>query len=96
VFESALWATQYALLSIGIFGFGWNLLKPGGGWLYSLLAIVAEHRPASLYCLAFAAAGLLSGSYWLNRVAPSVLSNLLTVACAFAGTYFVLRMLLPL
>ena len=95
MFESALWATQYAVLSIGIVGVAWNLLKPGG-WLYWFTAVIADHRPTSIYYLALAAAGLSAGTLWLNRIKPGLLSSLLTVACAFAGTYFVLRLLLPL
>lgn len=86
-FESALWATQYALLSIGIVGIAWNLLKPGG-WLYWLIAIFADNRPTSFYYLALAATGLLAGTLWLNQVKRGVISNLPTFACAFAGTYF--------
>jgi hypothetical protein len=94
-FESALWATQCALLSIGIVGIAWNLLKPGG-WLYWLIAIIADNRPTSFYYLALAATGLLVGTLWLNQVKPGVIANLLTFACAFAGTYFILRLLLSL
>jgi len=93
--ESALWAAQYALLSIGIAGVAWYVLKPQG-WLWWLITLIADHRPTSLYYLALAAAGLLSGTFWLNWARPGAVSILLTVACAFAGTYFVLRLLLPL
>ena len=94
-FESALWATQYVLLSIGILGVAWNLLKPGG-WLYRFIAMIADHRPTSFYYLALAAAGLLAATLWLNQAKPGAISNLLIFACAFAGTYFILRPLLPL
>lgn len=95
MFESALWATQYALLSIGIVGVAWNLLKPGG-WLNWFIAVIAEHRPASYYYVAPAAAGLLAATLWLRRTRPGVIANLLNFGCAFAGTYFVLRLLLPI
>jgi hypothetical protein len=95
MFESALWAMQYALLSIGIAGVAWHLLKPGG-WLVWFIAVIAEHRPTSIYYLALAAAGLSAGTLSLNRLKPGLIPNFLTFACAFAGTYFVLRLLLPL
>jgi hypothetical protein len=94
-FESALSATQYALLSIGVAGIAWNLLKPGG-WLYWLVAVIADNRPASFYYLALAATGLLAGALWLNQAKPGAIVNFLTFACAFAGTYFILRLLLSL
>lgn len=94
-FESVLWATQNLLLSIGIAGLVWNLLKPGG-WLYWLIAIIVENRPTSLHYLALAAAGLLAGTLWLNQVKPGAISIVLTFTWAFAGTYFILRLLLPL
>lgn len=94
-FASVLWATQYALLSIGVVGVAWNLLKPGG-WLYWLIAVIADNRPTSLYYLALAGAGLLAGMLRLNQAKPGALFNLLTFTCAFAGTYFILRLLLPL
>jgi hypothetical protein len=93
--ESALWAAQNVLLSIGIVGVAWNLLKPGG-WLFRLIGFIADNRPTSLHYLALAGAGLLAGMLWLNRLKPGAISILLTFIWAFAGTYFILRLLLPL
>lgn len=94
-FESVLWAMQWALLSIGIAGIAWNLLKPGG-WLSWLTAIVEENQPTSFYYLGLAAIGLLAGTHLLSQVRPGVIPNLLTFVCAFAGTYFILHLALPL
>lgn len=94
-FESVLWATQWALLSIGIVGIAWNLLKPEG-WLSWLIGMVEENQPTSFYYLALAAIGLLAGTHLLNQTRPGAIPNLLTFVCAFAGTYFILRLVLPL
>jgi hypothetical protein len=94
-FEAALGAAQKLLLSIGIAGVAWSLLRPGG-WLYWFIAILAGNRPTSLYYLALAAIGLLAGTLWLSQARPGAISSILTFACAFAGTYFILRLLLPL
>ena len=95
VFESAVWAKQYALLTIGVVGLAWSLFKPGG-WLYWLIALIAEHQPTSYYYLALALASLLAGTLWLNHAKPGVIPNVLSFGCAFAGTYFILLLLLPL
>lgn len=92
--DSALWVMQQLLLSIGIVGVAWDLLKPEG-WLYWLIETIEVHRPASLYYLALAIAGLFATTLWLNQAKPGVVSNLMAFGWAFAGTYFILRVLLP-
>ena len=42
------------------------------------------------------AIGVLAGKCWLDNVHPRAFSNLMTVVWAFAGTYFILHLLLPL
>jgi len=92
--DSALWIMQHLLLSIGIVGVAWDLLKPEG-WLYWLIDMIEANRPDSFYYLALAITGLFVASLWLNRAKPGAIANLMAFGWAFAGTYFILRVLLP-
>jgi hypothetical protein len=95
LFESTIWITLNALLWVGIIGIAWNLLKPGG-WLFQFLGVIADNQPTSFYYLAVGILGLLSGKHWLDQMNPNAVSNLLSFGCAFAGSVFILRLLLPL
>ena len=94
-FEMLTWGLQNGLMWVGIAAVGWNLFKPGG-WLFWFVDLVLNHQPTSFFCLAAGAVGLLAGTIWLDSVHPNACANLLTVLWAFAGAYFVLRLLLPL
>ena len=94
-FESTISATSNVLLWVGVIGIAWNLFKPAG-WLFRLIGIIVDDRPTSFYYLAVGMLGLLAGKHWLDELNPNAVSNLLTLGCAFAGSYFVLRLLLPL
>ena len=80
---------------VGIAAAAWNLFKPGG-WLYWFIDLMVNNQPMSFYYLMVGVAGLLSAKVWLDNVHPNACDNLLTVLCAFAGTYFILRLLLPI
>lgn len=95
VFESAIWVTLRALLLVGIAGIAWNMFKPGG-WLFQLIALIMDNQPTSLYFLAAAVAAVAAAKSWLDAWHPHACANLLTFVCAFAGSYFILRQLLPL
>jgi len=93
-FESVVRVVLNALTWIGIIGIAWSLFKPGG-WLFLGVAMVLDDGPTSYYYLVLGALGLLAGKQLLDRVHPDLVSNLLTVIWAFAGTLFIVH-LLPL
>lgn len=94
-FEMLTWGLLNGLMWVGIAAVAWNLFKPGG-WLFWIIDLVASNQPKSFYYLIVGAIGLLAGKVWLDNVHPNACANLLTVVWAFAGTYFVLRLLLPI
>ena len=94
-FDSLLWLLLNGLMWVGVVGIAWNLLKPGG-WLYWGIDLAALHQPDSFYYLGVGILALLAGKVWLDHIDPSAFSNLVTAVCAFAGTFFVLSMVLPL
>lgn len=81
------------LMWVGGAGIAWNLFRPGG-WLYWIFDLIARNQPVSYYYLAVGALGLLAGKILLDNVYPRAFYDLLTVACAFAGTFFILSLLL--
>jgi len=83
------------LMWVGVVGIAWNLLKPGG-WLFRIIDIIASNQPVSFYYLAVGALGLIAGKILLDIVDRRAFYNLLTVSCAFAGTFFILSLLLRL
>lgn len=91
---STIWVALNALLWVGVVGIAWHLFKPGG-WLFQFIAIVVDYQPTSFYYLAVGMLGLLAGKQWLDDLNPNALSNLIGFICAFAGSYFILRLLLP-
>lgn len=93
--ESLTWLFLNSLKWAGIVGIAWNLLKPGG-WLFWIFDLVLRNQPVSFYYLGVGALGLLAGKIWLDNVDPSAFDNLVTVCWAFAGTFFILSLLLPL
>jgi hypothetical protein len=94
-FESLAWLLQNGLMWVGVIGIAWNLLKPGG-WLFWIIDLIASNQPTSFYYLAVGVLGLLAGKVWLDSIDPRAFYNLLTAAWAFAGTFFILSLLLPL
>ena len=93
--DSLLWLLLNGLMWVGVIGIVWNLLKPGG-WLYWGIDLAVLHQPDSFYYLGVGILALLAGKVWLDHIDPSAFSNLVTAACAFAGTFFILSMVLPL
>jgi hypothetical protein len=93
--ESLTWPLMYGLMWVGVIGIAWNLFKPGG-WLFWIIDLIAANQPTSFYYLAVGMLGLLAGKVWLDNIDPSAFYSLLTAACAFAGTFFILSLLLPL
>jgi hypothetical protein len=94
-FESLTWLLLHGLMWVGVIGTAWKLFKPGG-WLYWIIDLIVRNQPASFYYLAISVLGLLAGKAWLDNIDPRAFYNLLTVISAFAGTFFILSLLLPL
>ncbi len=94
-FESLTWLLLNGLKWAGVVGIAWNLLKPGG-WLFWIMDLITRNQPTSFYYLAVGGLGLLAGKTWLDNIDPRAFYDLLTVIWAFAGTFFILSLLLPL
>ena len=94
-FESTTWLVLNGLVWVGVAGIAWNVLKPGG-WLYSIIDLIVREQPASFYYLGVGVVGLAAGKIWLDNLDPRAFRNLLTAIWAFAGTFFILSLLLPL
>lgn len=94
-FDSITWLLLNSLMWVGVIGITWNLFKPGG-WLFQAVDLVLREQPISFYYLALGAAAVLAGKIWLDSIDPRAFRNLLTAICAFAGTLFILSLLLPL
>jgi hypothetical protein len=93
--DSLMWLLLNGLMWVGIAGIAWNLLKPGG-WLLWIFDLIVREQPTSYYYLALGALGLFAGKVWLDSIGPRAFYNLLTITWAFAGTFFILSLLLPL
>jgi hypothetical protein len=94
-FESLTWLLLNGLVWIGVVGIAWNLFKPGG-WLVWIIDLIVRNQPTGFYYLAVGVLGLVAGKIWLDNIDPRAFYSLLTAAWAFAGTFFILRLLLPL
>ncbi len=94
-FEWLTWLLLQALVWTGVIGVVWKLLKPGG-WLYWTLDQFERNQPVSLYYLAVGVIGLLVGKFWLDSIDPRAFYHLMTATGAFAGTFFILSLLLKL
>jgi hypothetical protein len=94
-FEATIRVTLIALLWVGIIGIAWNMFKPRG-WLFQFIGTIVDNRPTSYCYLAVGILGLLAAKYWLDELNPNAVANLLSFGCVFAGSYFILRLLLPL
>ena len=94
-FEWLTWLLVDGLMWTGAIGVAWRLLKPGG-WLYWILDLVDRNQPTSFYYLGVAVLGLLAGKFWLDSIGPRAAYHLLTATGAFAGTFFILSLLLHL
>ena len=93
--QSLTWLLLNALIWVGVAGIGWNLLKPGG-WLFRIVDLIARNQPVGIYYLALGLLALCAGKVWLDSIDPRAVYNLLSAGCAFAGTLFILSLLLPL
>ena len=94
-FEWLTWLLLHGLIWTGVVGVAWNLLKPGG-WLYWILDLIGRNEPTSYYYLGVGIVGLLAGKFWLDSIGPRAVYHLLTAAGAFAGTFYILSLLLRL
>ena len=94
-FDWLTWLLLNGLMWTGAVGIAWNLLKPGG-WLYWSLDLIERNQPVSYYYLATGVCGLLAGKFWLDRIDPRACYHLLTAGGAFAGTFYLLSLLLHL
>ena len=92
-FESLTWLLMNGLTWAGVIGIAWNLLKPGG-WLSWIIDLVGANQPTSFYYLSVGLLGLLASKIWLDSIDPSAFYSLLTASSAFAGTFFILSLLL--
>ena len=93
--ESLTWLLLNGLMWVGVVGIAWNLLKPGG-WLYWGIDLAVLHQPDSYYYLGVGILALLAGKVWLDSIDPNAIWNLLTAVCSFAGTFFILSLLMQL
>lgn len=89
------WLLLNSLMWTGAVGVAWNLLKPGG-WLYWGLDLIESNQPTSFYYLAVGVLGMIAGKYWLDSIDPRAFYHLLSAVGAFAGTFFILSLLLRL
>jgi len=94
-FESLTWLLLNGLMWVGIAGIAWNLLRPGG-WLFWLIDLIVSNRPTSFYYAGAGTLALLAGKAWLDSIDPRALFHLLTLTAAFAGTFFVLSLLMQI
>ena len=94
-FESLTGLLLKGLMWVGVVGIAWNLLKPGG-WLFRIIDLIARNQPLSFYYLAVGVLGLIAGKILLDIIDRRAFYDLLIVTCAFAGTFFILSLLLPL
>lgn len=92
-FESLTWLLMNGLVWVGVIGVAWNVLKPGG-WLHWIIDLIVRDQPTSFYYLAVGVLGLLAGKVWLDNIDPRAFYNLLSAVWAFAGTFFILSLLL--
>jgi hypothetical protein len=94
LFATTIWGTLDALLWVGVIGISYNVFKPNG-WSYQFVEIIMENQPTSYYCLAAGLLALLVGKRWLDTLNPNAVHQLLSLGCSFAGSYFIIRLLLP-
>jgi hypothetical protein len=94
-FESLTRPLINGLMWIGVIGIFWNLFKPGG-WLLWIIDVIMHNQPYSLYYISVGVLGVIAAKVWLDTVDPAAFYSLLTAAWAFAGTFFILSLLLPL
>ncbi len=94
-FDWLTWLLLNGLIWTGVVGIAWNMLRPGG-WLYWSLDLIEREQPDSYYYLAAGVCGLLAGKFWLDRVDPRAFHHLLSASGAFAGTFYILSLLLHL
>lgn len=94
-FGSLTWLLMNLLTWVGVIGIAWNLLKPAG-WLFWIIDLIVANQPTSFYYLAVGMLGLLAVKVWADNIDPGACNNLLAASAAFAGTVFILNLLLPL
>jgi hypothetical protein len=93
--DTLTWLLLNGLMWVGVGSIAWNLFKPGG-WLYWAIDLIARNQPAGYYYLGLGVLGVLAGKVWLDSIEPRAFRHLLCAACAFAGTLFILGLVLPL
>jgi hypothetical protein len=93
--EWLTWLLLNCLIWTGFACVAWNLLKPGG-WLYWILDLIVRNQPTSFYYLGVGVFGAIAGKFWLDSIGPHVFHHLLMAIGAFAGTCYILRLLLEL
>lgn len=94
-FEWLTWLLLNGLIWTGILGIAWNLLGPGG-WLYRILDLIDRNQPTGFYYLGVGVLGLFAGKNWLDGIGPHAVYHFLTAMGAFAGTFYILSLLLHL
>jgi hypothetical protein len=83
------------LLWVGFFGVSWNLLKPGG-WVYWIADLAVRHQPASYYYIGLGTIAVIAAKIWLDSIDRRAIFHLLHAFGAFAGTFYILSLLLRL
>ena len=84
----------YAVVLIGALRIVWNLFKPDG-WLLWAIDLFLGAQPNGLYYFALACAGVFAMKFWLDTIGPNAVRNALIMLCAFAGSFYLLGILLP-
>jgi hypothetical protein len=93
--DTLAWLLLNGLMWIGAAGIAWHLFKPGG-WLFWAIDRILSDQPTGFYYLGLGIIGALGAKFGLDSIAPRLFQNLLGAGCAFAGTLFILGLLLPL
>ena len=85
----------YGVVWVGVLGIAWNLFKPQG-WLSWAIDLILSNETTGIYYLAVAALAVFAAKYWLDSIGPYAFRATLIMICAFAGTIFIMGLLLPL
>ena len=91
--EWLTWLLLNCLMWTGVGCIAWNLLRPRG-WLYWIVDLIGRNQPTSFYCLGVGVLGLIAGKFWLDSIGPHAVYHLLMAIGTFAGTFYILILLL--